>query len=176
MKFQMDCGYWTPAGRVQDRLINLGYAYQITGDQKYAQRAWKEMEKVASYPDWNPKHFLDTAEMTYGVAVGYDWCYDALTPEQRETIENAIVNFGLEEGKKTVHGLPDRTNFVFQDMNWNVVCNGGLSAGALAIMEAAPEIASVHLTVCDPQYGLHDHRVRAGWSLGGRSWLTGDTR
>ena len=36
------------------------------------------MEKVCSYPDWNPKHFLDIGEMVTAVAIGYDWCYDYL--------------------------------------------------------------------------------------------------
>ena len=40
---------------------------------------------------WSPSHFLDDAEMTTAVAIGYDWCYDYLKPAKREIIEKAIL-------------------------------------------------------------------------------------
>lgn len=157
---------------VQDRLLKLGYAYQITGDEKYAERAWKEMEKACSYTDWNPRHFLDTAEMAYGIAVGYDWCYDYLSDEQRETIENAIIKLGLEEGIKQYNGSPTGTNFVFQDMNWNVVCNGGLSAAAFAVLDADPETV---LYTLENAYRSFDYMITefapdGGWVEGPGYW------
>lgn len=157
---------------VQDRLLCLGYSYRITGDTKYAQRAWTEMEKVCSYSDWNPRHFLDTAEMAYGVAVGYDWCYDYLSEEQRKTIESAIVKLGLEEGKKQYTGSPTGTNFVFQDMNWNVVCNGGLSAAALAVIDSYPDIAAYTLknALRSLDYMIAEFAPDGGWVEGPDYW------
>lgn len=157
---------------VQERLLSLGYAYQITEDERYAQRAWVEMEHVASYPDWNPKHFLDTAEMTFGMAIGYDWCYDYLSPDQRETIETAITKFGLKEGKKQYQGQPTGTYFVFQDMNWNAVCNGGLSVGALAIFEKEPQLSSYTLSnaLHSLEYMLGEFSPEGGWVEGPGYW------
>ncbi len=34
-----------------NRMIILGYAWQISGDTKYAERAWTELENVCSYDD-----------------------------------------------------------------------------------------------------------------------------
>ena len=155
-----------------NRLTNLGFAYQITRDTKFAERAWKEMEKVCSYPDWNPKHFLDIGEMVTAVAIGYDWCYDYLNEGQRKTIEDAIVKFGLNEGKRQYMGSPTGTNYVFQDMNWNVVCNGGLSTGALAIMDVQPDIASYTLVnaLRSMEYMITEFAPDGAWVEGPGYW------
>jgi len=41
------------------------------------------MLAAAQFPDWFPKHFLDTAEMTAALGVGYDWLFDFLSAEER---------------------------------------------------------------------------------------------
>ena len=57
---------------------------------------------AAAFEDWHPPHFLDTAEMTNAVAIGYDWLYDVLTPEQRATLKTAIIEKGLKPGLKVL--------------------------------------------------------------------------
>src|SRR5262245_27945801 len=69
--------------RVLNRTQTLALLYQLGGDGRYADRVWKELEAAANFPDWNPRHFLDTAEMAHAFAIGYDWFYDVWTPEQR---------------------------------------------------------------------------------------------
>ena len=64
--------------RVVDRTYTLALVYRLSGDRKYADRAWKELEAAAAFKDWNPKHFLDVAEMSHAFAIGYDWLYDVL--------------------------------------------------------------------------------------------------
>jgi hypothetical protein len=59
--------------RVLDRVRTLALVHRVEGDVRYADRAWKELEAAAAFPDWNPSHFLDTAEMTHAFALGYDW-------------------------------------------------------------------------------------------------------
>ena len=54
------------------RMVLLAMAYHLTGDRKHATRCEREMLAVAEFRDWNPSHFLDVAEMTFGMAVGYD--------------------------------------------------------------------------------------------------------
>ena len=66
-----------------DRCYTLGLAYRLHGDRRYADRLWENIETVAAFPDFNPKHFLDTAEMTHALGIAYDWLYDTWTPSQR---------------------------------------------------------------------------------------------
>ena len=60
----------TIAREFKEKMIFYGYAWQITGDKKYPEAAWKEFESVCSFPDWNPAHSLDTGELLFGAAVG----------------------------------------------------------------------------------------------------------
>ncbi|RME94134.1 MAG: hypothetical protein D6766_06620 [Verrucomicrobia bacterium] len=119
--------------RVLDRAYTLGLAYRMTGDGRYAERLWAELEAAAAFPDWHPAHFLDTAEMTHAFAVAYDWLYDRWTAGQRALLRGAILgkglNVGLQAYKDNVWWSRPTAN------NWNLVCNGGLAMGALALGE-----------------------------------------
>lgn len=116
------------------RVGYLALAHGLTGNEAYARRAEQEMLAASAFEDWNPSHFLDVAEMTAALGIGYDWLYDALTPGARDTIRAAILSKGLETS------FPGG-GWVRTDNNWNQVCHGGLVLGALAVMEDAPEIA-----------------------------------
>ncbi|NOK61368.1 MAG: hypothetical protein GFH27_549305n137 [Chloroflexi bacterium AL-W] len=123
---------------VLSRVLLLAMLYQLDGDTVYVNRAWQELETAANFSDWNPDHFLDTAEMTYAFAIGYDWMYNAWTETQRNTLRTAILTKGLNPGIEAYRGTAtpptyDRQGWVDSTNNWNFVCNGGLSLGALAI-------------------------------------------
>ena len=44
------------------RVLLLGYAYRMTGDSRYAQRAEQEFLTVSAFSDWNPSHYLDVRQ------------------------------------------------------------------------------------------------------------------
>jgi hypothetical protein len=118
------------------RVFYLSYAYRMTGDSRYRDRAVKEMLAVAAFDDWNPAQYLDTAETTFCMAIGYDWLYDDLSAADRDTIKTAIIEKGIEPSFDTKHNW-----FLTAYTNWNQVCNAGASFGAWAIYEDAPEYA-----------------------------------
>lgn len=112
------------------RIFMLSYAYRTTNKEKYAARAAREMLHIARYDDWNPSHFLDTAEMTMTLSIGYDWLYHTLTPAGRKEIKAAILNKGLKPSfDKRYNSFLEKTN------NWNQVCHTALAYGAIALME-----------------------------------------
>ncbi|MBI3875320.1 MAG: coagulation factor 5/8 type domain-containing protein, partial [Verrucomicrobia bacterium] len=51
--------------RVMERVYTLALLYRLDGDKRFAERAWTELETAANFKDWNPRHFLDTSEMTH---------------------------------------------------------------------------------------------------------------
>jgi len=74
-----------------ERIRDLGMAYAFTKEDKYALRAWREIENLMLWPDWNCKaHFLDSGMGMQGVMAGYD-CMTIFTA------------FSLN-----VHGIPRR--------------------------------------------------------------------
>ena len=127
--------------RVLKRVYTLSFVYRMDGDRRLADRAWQELQAAANFPDWNPRHFLDTAEMTHAFAIGYDWLYDAWTPEQRKVIRTAIFEKGLTPGLEAYRSASHDGWWVRVDHNWNQVCNGGLGMGALAIGDEMPAVA-----------------------------------
>lgn len=117
-------------------LFFLSYAYRMTRNKKYALRVEKELLAVSKFSDWNPSHFLDVAEMTMGVAIGYDWTYEQLSAQTKKIVENAIINKGIKPSY-----INEYNNFLRSTNNWNQVCNAGISFGALAIADTDQELA-----------------------------------
>ncbi|MEJ7768753.1 MAG: heparinase II/III family protein [Chitinophagaceae bacterium] len=118
------------------RIFYLSYAWRLTQQKKYLDRAEKELLAVSKFSDWNPTHFLDVAEMTMAVAIGYDWLYHDLSPNTRAVVKEAILKKGLEQSMD-----PKYNSWLKASHNWNQVCNAGMTYGALAIYEDQPDLA-----------------------------------
>ncbi|MFB3825828.1 MAG: heparinase II/III family protein [Bryobacteraceae bacterium] len=125
--------------QVKERVHTLALVYLVENDDRCVERIWRELEAAAQFRDWNPSHFLDTAEMTYAFGIAYDWLFDRWSEGRRKTLREAILRLGLDPGLE-VYG--SASGWHKRDNNWNQVCNGGLAAGALAIADEAPETAA----------------------------------
>jgi hypothetical protein len=121
------------------RISILAIAWMRTRNPDILKRAEEEMLAVCSFTDWNTSHYLDTAEMSLGVALGYDWLYNALSPEVREKIAEGLWKLGLETAVEEAFWQKNRNN-------WGQVCNAGAIAAALALAERHPETASFIVT------------------------------
>ena len=154
------CQYEIPDGirlletskRIQRRVAALAMVYNIFGDEKYAQRCYAELEAACNFKDWNPRHFLDTAEMTTAFALGYDWLYHWMNEDQRIFLRQNMIEKGLMQVMEDYEDKPrNRTYRWYQDYpgdNWKLVCNGSMNMAALAIGDEADarNIASEVLT------------------------------
>ncbi len=123
-----------------DRLGVMALAYRMYGDEKYLKAAEHAMIWVCNFKDWNPAHYLDTAEMTTAVAIAYDWLYDDLDAATRNLVKSTIyrnaITRVLNEYEKG-----GSNSWAKRETNWNVVCNTGMVLGALALAEDYPEEA-----------------------------------
>lgn len=131
-------------GYVQ-RLTTLSLAYRIYKDAAYLNAANQSLLWVCNYPDWDPKHYLDTAEMSTAVAIAYDWLYDVLPQATKDRVKNCLyeraITTVLREYEK---GSPG--SWAKRETNWNVVCNTGMTLAALAVAEDYQQEATTVLT------------------------------
>lgn len=140
------------------RIFFLSYAWRMTGDGKYFERCERELLAVSRFSDWNPSHFLDVAEMTMGVAIGYDWLYPGLSDDSKKIIREALVVKGLNPSLESANNGWQKA-----EHNWNQVCNAGMTFGGLAVAEDYPELSK---TMIDR--ALHTiHLAMAGYEPDG---------
>lgn len=155
--------------RVVDRVYTLALAYRLEGERRHADRAFRELEAAAAFPDWNPRHFLDTAEMTHAFAIGYDWLHDVWTPGQRTALERAMVTHGLTPALDIYRR---NTGWSRARHNWNQVCNGGLGVGALALAGVEPALAGEVLEAAlrSIQLPMREYGPDGAWAEGPGYW------
>ena len=151
-----------------NRIYALGLAYRWTGEEKYAKKAAENLLAVCAFNDWNPSHFLDTAEMSHAVGVGYDWLYLYLDAATREKIKAGLIKNGLEQGLIAY----EKQWWSKSEHNWNQVCNGGLIAGALAIAESDPQYAEkiIPAAIASLPRALNTYNPDGAWGEGPGYW------
>ena len=155
--------------RVLNRVYTLALLYRLDGERRFAARAWQELEAAAKFPDWNTRHFLDTAEMTHAFAIGYDWLYEVWTTEQRATLERAMMDKGLTPALDLYR---KQRYWTRMKHNWNQVCNGGIGMGALALAEVQPQAAGeiLHSALESIQLAMAEFAPDGAWKEGPGYW------
>lgn len=154
------------------RILFLSYAFRMTGENMYFERAQKEMLNLAAFDDWNPTHFLDVAEMSLAMSIGYDWLYNQLSAEHKRTIEKAILNFGILPSTDQKYN-----QWLKKSNNWNQVCNGGISAAAVALFDTNPaKFASLmNRAIASLPLSMHEYANSGGYPEGYHYWDYGTT-
>lgn len=159
----------TQSRRCLDRIYTLGLMFLLDGHESYKNRAVEELRAAASFPDWNPSHFLDTAEMTHAFAIGYDWLNSHLSNDEKQWIKTALIQKGLNA---YLSGLEKNSWWNNSQHNWNQVCHGGIGIGALAIADEAPDLAMTILknAVEKLPLALQHYAPDGGWNEGPGYW------
>ena len=127
---------------VINRMIILGYAWQITGEEKYAERAERELQRVLTYDDWCTSHFLATAEMALAVSIGYDWFYDYLDETMKQLIELKVWDYAINSA------LDDNHWFTWSKNNWNSICYSGIGIACMTFFYHDTDRAAEFLSMC----------------------------
>jgi len=155
--------------RVLQRVYTLALLYRLDGEKRYLERAWRELEAAANFPDWNPRHFLDTAEMAHAFAIGYDWLYREWSDEQRRVLREAMVQKAILPALKVYR---ERQWWSQARHNWNQVCNGGIGMAALALLDEVPDLCSEALShaVQSIQIPMREFAPDGAWGEGPGYW------
>lgn len=141
--------YRRPGTQITNMGLTLGLAYQVTGDERYAEKLRSALLYYSQYRKWYGKGILrfdppwhselNTARFCFGFAVGYDCVHDYLTEDDRKTVVDAVARLGilptLEDWvlpEKRVHALDSMGH------NWWIVCVAEAGLAALSIIDDDP--------------------------------------
>ena len=120
------------------RVMFLAYAYRMTSDERFLTKCLSEVRTFCCLDSWNPYHFLDVAELSFAAAFAYDWLYDYMDEQMRQTLVSSIRDKAL---------LPSETGNSYElrwmemENNWCQVCHSSLAIAAMAIYDDEPVIA-----------------------------------
>jgi hypothetical protein len=152
------------------RSLQWAFAYRVTGERVFLDRAREEMLAVAAFSDWHPDPYLDLAEMTTGMAISYNWLFSDLSADDRAALRAAIVDKGIAQARNG-HRTFRSTN------NWNQVCIGGMVLGALAVEDDEPALAADLLAAARQGVliGLNAYRPDGVYPEGPAYWSYGSS-
>jgi hypothetical protein len=161
-------------------ILTCSMAYRLTGDLRFAARAKNELFNVAAFPDWGPEHFLDVGELSFAVAIGYDWLYAQLQPAERSTLKRALMEKSLtfaEAAYVPGESSDRRLGWVTKAGNWNPVCNTGLLTAALALADEEPVLARkvIDGARASMPVGLASYQPDGAYPEGPGYWTYGTT-
>jgi len=155
--------------QILNRVATLLLVYRMTGIQRYKERALDELKSAAAFPHWNPDHFLDTAELCTAFGIAYDWLLPSTSREETAFIRNALIDKGLRVG---LQAYSDKAWWLEHRFNWNNVCHGGLSIGALAVADEEPALADAILSTAVEKLplSLANYEPDGAWQAGPDYW------
>ena len=182
-------------GMHNEAALNLAFAYQLTGEQKYAIKAFEHAEMLCRLESWvYPFHefpqiydrvwpwFVDDDQVVFSydlqsariathLALVYDWTYSALDKGQRDRIRGAL----LEKAITRVRG-----NFEYHwwasahRCNWSGICFSGAGVASMALLKEDPNLTDV---IVDAYNGvsrmLDEIGPDGGWQEGRGYWAYG---
>ncbi len=167
------------------RIYSLGLTYQIETDDTlktvYFNRAWAELARWAGVDGsglvttWNPSHFLDVAELSHAVGVGYDLFFYAMSSNQRDQLASALKTRAFDEALLNQYSNNSEQAWPnAKKSNWNSVCNSGLGIAALAVYDnpitASTAASILTKSLYSIQNSLGSYSTAGGWEEGVGYW------
>ncbi len=171
---------------------DLAFVYQMTGDRRYAEKAFEFAREVCDAPTWvfrahqfpvvygrvMPWNVPDDQVMfTYEIvtsdtaamlACAYDWLYPALTREQRDWIRSGLLSHAVSRvrGNWDFHWWATAYR-----CNWCAWCCNGVGLASLAMLTDSPQLTDVVAESFTRISRTFDEMGEdGGWGEGGSYW------
>ena len=175
--------------------LTLAFIYQMTGDDKYAHKAFEFADAFCDLRSWTLRAhefpIIYNRIMPWGVdddqvnfnfdhvngdsgriyAAVYDWLYPALNEAQRDRIRGALI----EKVVTRVRGDYEYHWWAWAyRCNWCGVCNSGVGLTGLALLTEDPQLTDIVAESYNRiDSMLNELGVDGGWQEGGGYWNYG---
>lgn len=181
----------------REAMLELAFMYQITRDEKYAQKAFEFITALCEVPLWNYKahefpiiydrvwpwnalakddqvvfnYDIRTGDIATEMGIAFDWLYTALSKSQRDKMRGAMLEKAI---------LLARNNYDYHwwatsyKCNWNTICFTGLGISSLALLtEDSSLMDVVNETYKRTGLFLNELGNDGGWQEGRGYWAYG---
>ena len=141
--------YEHPSGQCTEMGFSLGFAYHMTGDRRFADKARAMLLHYAAYRYWSrpillkrdpPWHAdLNTHRFCFGCAAAFDAVYDLLSSGDRQAISSAIAEKGVRATLDDWITPVTRVQTLdTMGHNWWSACVGAAGVAACALVGSHP--------------------------------------
>ncbi|MBN2472403.1 MAG: DUF4962 domain-containing protein, partial [Anaerolineae bacterium] len=123
-----------------DQLFAVAFACLITEQEDHCELAKATLLAYAGWNQWGDenKRDLGQAHMMLGSALAYDWLYDRLTPEERQTVRSSLIMWSqrMYEASIAERYRPEWVNWWPRSymQNHYYINHAALGVAALALM------------------------------------------
>ncbi len=163
-RYTGDWSYHNYIDNNRDKALRLAFLYQMTGNEKFAQKAFEYADVVCDVSHWEDRahqfpiiysrimpwgvpddqvvfnYDLYTGHTAHAMGVVYDWIYDWLDVRQRDRIRGAL----LEKAILRVRGNWDYHWWAHAyRCNWMTHCASGAGMASLALLSEDPQLMDV---------------------------------
>lgn len=170
----------------------LAFLYQMTGEQKYADKAFEFADAFCDLTTWTRREHefpiiysrimpwnVDDDQVNFNfdhwngdaareMAAVYDWLYPALTKAQRDRIRGALIEKAVTRvrGDYEFHWWATAYR-----CNWCGVCNSGIGLTGLTLLTENPQLTDI-VAESYNRIGnmLNELGEDGGWQEGGGYW------
>jgi hypothetical protein len=193
--------YWTDGkairyvGQNRHAAQTLAFVYQMTGEKKYARKAYEFADALCDLQSWVyrahefpiiysrvwPWNVNDdqvvfnfdirTGDMARELAAVYDWLYPALNKQQRDRFRGALLEKAilLARGNYDYHWWSTAYR-----CNWCGICFSGLGVASLALLTEEPQLVDVIAESYNRMSKMFDEiGIDGGWQEGRSYWSYG---
>lgn len=164
-------------------ILNFALGALVFEDERYLTRAKRELLALCGWSRWiggdhdRPDALgfaLETGEACLAVGLGYDWLYPYFSSEERTLVRDGLIRNGLEPYRRAVLENSERAWWCEVEHNWNTVCHGGATVGALALLDEYPHARELVDAARHYIPRFTDHLgTDGGWSEGTGYWAYG---
>ncbi|MBN1294770.1 MAG: heparinase II/III family protein [Candidatus Latescibacteria bacterium] len=142
----------------------LAFVYQMTGDKKYAYKAFEFADALCDLPTWVDRRHefpiiydrvwpwnvsddqaafgydIETADTAISLAAIYDWLYPALEKRQRDRIRGALLEKAITRVRGNYEYHWWATSY---RCNWCAIGHSGIGTASLALLLEDPQLTDV---------------------------------